>query len=308
MGRSIVTVTFVLGLLIAALVWFGTREFQLVEHTSLLVRPEVPPLPPRQHQHMARTVASATPSAESPEEDAITTLEPDLILLATTVSNSLPERSRAHVHDRTSHTRYVLAMEQHIQGYDKLRLVEIEDGRVVFDYNGQSLDLVLDEDTSWPEDPEMRPAPVKVTELLSMMKVRQDGESEEAFAARFEHGLGKLYRMDLGLRTNEALFKHGVFAPKKRDGRQVGFYASRINKGSFWDTMGLESGDVVLEVNGIPIEGPESNRSAVQEVVRSETHIQLLVERKGELFETSTRTLPVASGIWSDESIEYDEG
>lgn len=304
MRRLLVPTIYVAALGLVAGVWFATRPAQPVVLAAL---PTVPALPavaaevaePRSLE-IEETVTVTVPTEEA-------ALRPDFLLLATTVAPMTPERSRAHVLDRTSNSRYVLGLEQQVAGYDHLRLVEIDDARVVFDYAGERLEVFLDPDANWPEDPTVRPAPVKLTELLSLMKPQQEGESDEAFLERYEHGIGKLYRMELGLRTNKALFEQGVFAPKKEGGRQVGFYASRINKGSFWDTLGLEAGDVIVEINGIPIEGPESNRDAVKEVMRSETKIQLTVRRGDDLFETRTATLPVESGIWSDEPpVEMD--
>jgi len=276
--------------LIAMAVWMKLDARRATDGPSTSHDPAMapPPLPPVERNRNG-----------SNEDARRASRELNLRLLATTVSSTALERSRAHIQDLGRTSRYVVSEGDTLPGYGDLEVLEIRPGRVALQYGDEWIELVLDPGHPWPDDPQQRPVPVTLTDVVDALSVQGADESDVEYEARLKYGVGLLYRRDLGMRDDDALFKHGVFAPKKRDGKQIGYYASRINKGSFWDTLGVRAGDVVVAVNGIAIDGSDDIREQVGEFIRSATDIQLTVERDGAVFETSTVTVPVTTGAWT---------
>lgn len=55
------------------------------------------------------------------------------------------------------------------------------------------------------------------------------------------------------IRTPADLAAHGQFAPHLVDGARRGFKFGRVTPGGLFDRLGLEAGDIVLNVNGRPL-------------------------------------------------------
>jgi len=71
------------------------------------------------------------------------------------------------------------------------------------------------------------------------------------------------------------------FIPNIVDGRQEGFIVRELKKGGIYDSLGLEDGDVLLRVNGLPITGPESALQAFT-ALKGMDRIELDIMRKGQ--------------------------
>jgi type II secretory pathway component PulC len=68
------------------------------------------------------------------------------------------------------------------------------------------------------------------------------------------------------------LFAVDVFA-------QVGFYITSVEKGSVYERVGLQAGDVILSFNGHPADVKSSEDLAA--AMQSGAKIRLVIERKG---------------------------
>ncbi|WP_092349572.1 hypothetical protein [Desulfuromusa kysingii] len=69
--------------------------------------------------------------------------------------------------------------------------------------------------------------------------------------------------------------------PRITNGKTDGFIVRRLKRTSILNKLGLKRGDVVLNINNIPLDGPESGLQIFQQL-REARQISLAVERKGE--------------------------
>jgi general secretion pathway protein C len=69
--------------------------------------------------------------------------------------------------------------------------------------------------------------------------------------------------------------------PRMTNGQTDGFIIRRLKRTSILNKLGLKRGDVIQNVNGIPLNGPEAGLQVFQQL-REARQIDLAVERKGE--------------------------
>ena len=69
--------------------------------------------------------------------------------------------------------------------------------------------------------------------------------------------------------------------PRITNGETDGFIIRRLKRASILNKLGLKRGDVILNINDIPLDGPESGLQIFQQL-REARRINLAVERKGE--------------------------
>ena len=69
--------------------------------------------------------------------------------------------------------------------------------------------------------------------------------------------------------------------PRLTNGKTDGFIIRRLKRASILNKLGLKRGDVILNINDIALDGPESGLQVFQQL-REARQINLAVERKGE--------------------------
>jgi general secretion pathway protein C len=57
--------------------------------------------------------------------------------------------------------------------------------------------------------------------------------------------------------------------PKYDNGQMVGFQLNAVQPGSFWEQMGIQSGDVVTMFNGQRIDSPESSAAVFKQITEA---------------------------------------
>lgn len=72
-----------------------------------------------------------------------------------------------------------------------------------------------------------------------------------------------------------------LMQPRITDGKTDGFIIRRLKRTSILNKLGLKRGDVIMNINDIPLDGPESGLQVFQQL-REARMINLGVERKGE--------------------------
>jgi len=72
-----------------------------------------------------------------------------------------------------------------------------------------------------------------------------------------------------------------LIQPRIINGKTDGFIIRRVKRASILNKLGLKRGDVILNINDIVLDGPESGLQVFQQL-REARHINLAVERKGE--------------------------
>jgi len=112
-----------------------------------------------------------------------------------------------------------------------------------------------------------RQTPVKVGSLL-VKGIRLDAVYADHARVQAD---GRVYRLDFGQRVRDvlgqddgryrikwdelpAMLERLELVPHQQDGRVVGYYANRIDD-EIRDGIGLQPGDLLLKVNGLPLDG-----------------------------------------------------
>ncbi len=121
--------------------------------------------------------------------------------------------------------------------YAGYTLIEIYDNRAVFDKNGVHYDVVIDE-----EDNSKRRSPP----IASVNSQNIDhGEMESFEPAVISH-----QDVDSYIKDPNKIWKNIRIQELRKNGKIDGFRVNYVKKGSFFDTAGLKSGDVIKGIDG----------------------------------------------------------
>ena len=92
--------------------------------------------------------------------------------------------------------------------------------------------------------------------------------------------------VDAALRNPASIFQQARIQPKlDESGEMVGVQINDIKPGSLFEEIGIESGDIITELNGIQIDSPEQSARFLTEFTRA-TEYTIEVEGK-----SGTRTM-----------------
>jgi hypothetical protein len=244
-GLTIPTVVLVLG---AGLVWLGARPERTPDEAAA-----------------ARAPASRGPATDTHVHPPVTAARADLALLSTSVSDA-PERSTATLLDRASGAMEIARPGAALHADPEILVVSIEVRRVELTRNGRSWILELTGGA--------RPPMPDVSDLAQILGAPGLGVDERA---------ERLLSAAAGRRVPGNVFGEAAFAPYfDDDGALAGLYLSAVRRAGLYARLGLGEGDVLREVNGIRIDGPDALREAAQ-ILAVEPSLHLVVESGGEI-------------------------
>jgi hypothetical protein len=98
---------------------------------------------------------------------------------------------------------------------------------------------------------------------------------------------GALWRRDVNAVLDEGLgrfLQHAELDPEVQAGAFVGFRVLELRPAAWWQGVDLVPGDIVMQVNGMPIEQPTEAHAAF-ESLRQATQLRVKYMRKGEARE-----------------------
>jgi type II secretion system protein C len=185
-----------------------------------------------------------------------------LSLVATMVRDD-PSRSLATISDEEQQTRQVLAPGQPLQSRSGVALARVERERVLIDNRGVLESLAMDRsDAPAPPDPppfdigdeeriRQRVLATRIRELTDRGLDRHDTPPDE--------------------RPRIGLLAEGSITPVyDEDDAFVGVQIGDVEEGGIYDRIGVEDGDVLTSVNGIPFGEPAAAAAVVAELTRSD--------------------------------------
>jgi type II secretory pathway component PulC len=129
------------------------------------------------------------------------------------------------------------------------------------------------------EDPGARPpTPKRVARRGRTRRSRRSTGTETSSLGSLSERLKDL-QSDSGLSRSAAdLLTQGRLLPKYSDGEMVGMQVNDIQPGSLYETLGIEDGDVISSVNGIPIDSAAAGSKILRELTDAE---EFRIEREG---------------------------
>jgi type II secretion system protein C len=206
----------------------------------------------------ASLLAPAVPVEEAPEDLEATRLP--LRLLGTAAAKP-QEFSWAAVEDEDEQRTAVVQVGDPIQ---TARVERIERRRIVLSENGVLRELVLEDEPAAPRSTvsrrgragpprrqaRARPGP-RVSERVQQL-------ADDRFQMERED-------VDEMMRNPANLFSQARILPKYEGGEMVGLQINAIKPGSFFEKVGIQSGDVITELNGVAINSPQESARILTE-------------------------------------------
>jgi len=205
-----------------------------------------------------------------PDDEPVEDLEPTrlpLRLLGTAAATPA-DLSWAAVEDEDERRTVVVRVGDAIQGASVQR---IERRRIVLSENGVLRELVLDEQTvaSRPEPPRRGRGAVARRNPRARLRPGSPSERVEKLADdRFQMDREDVDDM---MRNPANLFSQARILPKYEEGEMVGLQINAIKPGSFFEEVGIQSGDVVTELNGVAIDSPQQSARILTEFSQADT-------------------------------------
>ena len=180
-----------------------------------------------------------------PVDELLTATKLPLRLLGTVLSLD-SATSRATIEDKSSRKHEVLRVGDSLQAYPSVEVAAIERGRVILLNEERREELRLQEDTA-----PGTPAPKRTARRN---RSRRSNRTKTPSLGALSDHLEDL-QDDSDLRRAAAdLLTQGKLAPKYLEGEMVGIQVNDIQSGSLYEKVGIEDGDVIVSVNGIPLD------------------------------------------------------
>lgn len=210
-------------------------------------------------------LGSGEPVLVEPEEDLAKTRLP-LRLLGTAASPE-PTRSTAAVEDQNTREHEVVRVGDHLQNHPTVEVLRIEPRRIVLQNGARREELVLDEtlDTSGPRVAAARPArrapPARRTSPLAE-RLQQLSENRFAVTSQGAQALE---------RNPASLLQDCRPVPERGpDNQIVGYRLSAVREGGICDQAGIQSGEIITEVNGLAIDNPTALSQLLTELASAD--------------------------------------
>jgi general secretion pathway protein C len=233
----------------------------------------------------ASLLAPPAPVVAAPPEEDLESTQLPLRLLGTAASTPA-ELSWAAVEDQSERRTAIVKVNDQIQ---KATVERIERRRIVLSESGVLRELVLDDENASGIAPKAggragaRSARTNRRPRIPGRSARRPGPSTTPTPPPVEEipeTLKKLaedrFQVDRDeiddlMRNPANLFSQARILPKYTDGEMVGLQINAIKPGSLFEEIGIQSGDVITNLNGISIENPEESAKILAEFSEAES-------------------------------------
>ncbi len=205
----------------------------------------------------------APPAPERPEPEIQEELEATKLPLTLigTVASPDPRVAWAAIQDLQERKTLVVQVDDPVKR--GATVMAIERRRVVLLENGKPRELRLDDDN----EPILKP---KVANRRAPRRPKRAAKRQDARAERLKRLADNRYEVERDtvedtIRNPASLFSQAQIQPKYEDGEMVGMQVNAIKPGSLFEEIGIESGEIITEVNGISITSPEESGKILAE-------------------------------------------
>ncbi len=183
----------------------------------------------------------------------------NLRLLATVAGTE--QNSWAAVEDLDARQVTVVRVDDRLK--DRAEVVGIERRRIVLRNGGRLEELAL--------DPEEGP-PVARQRTARRSPRAARGNSRSSRVQQLAENRFSVSRSDVQSVANNpaALFSQARILPKYEDGQMTGVQLNAIKPGSLFEEIGIQNGDVIVELNGIKIENQQDSAAVLRELTQAQ--------------------------------------
>lgn len=151
---------------------------------------------------------------------------------------------------------------------ESAEILRIERRRVVLLENGQPRELALGEDEAGAAPPVAQ----STRGRRSALAARKPGTNRdianrvrEIARNRFEVPQEQVQQV---LQNPASIFSQVQLQPKYENGEMVGMQVNSVRPGSLFEELGIQGGDLITEVNGIPIDSAEASAAILTEFAK----------------------------------------
>lgn len=179
-----------------------------------------------------------------------------------TVSASDPKAAWAAVEDTQKRERLIVRPQDKL--LDKATVVRIDRRRIVLENAGKREELALDDEGLAP------PGPMRVGARSAPQPVADIGDLRER-VQRLSEDRFQVQRNDVqeAMRNPAELFSQARILPKYENGQMVGVQLNSIQPGSLFEEIGIQSGDVITQVNGVVVSSPQDSAALLRELTEA---------------------------------------
>lgn len=203
--------------------------------------------------------AQKPPPAPTLEELEATKLP--LSLIGTAAAERATD-SWAAVQDHETREHLVLQQGDDVKG--KAKVERIEPKRIVLRENGQLRELTLSDDPPAPKGKAGKRGRNNRTARAAQRRASRRAARAPKPAAPAPAAVNPLA-------SAAQLFSQANIVPKFEDGEMIGMEVSAIASGSAMEAAGLQDGDVITELNGVPITSPEEGQQALGDMAGADS-------------------------------------
>jgi len=202
-----------------------------------------------------------------------------LKLLGTIASDDQRVASAA-IESSSTRTHEVVKVGDNLESHSEVRVERIERGRVVLQNGARREELRLDEDVAAIVG---KTPPPRRNQRVSRRESRRNRQARSSVRDRLQD-----LSDEGGPMSPAAIFSQARILPKYENGAMVGIELSKIKEDSFFQKVGLNEGDIVTSLNGIPIDSPSASAQLLQAFTSSENLVADIMDSSGQ-----TRTISV---------------
>ena len=166
-----------------------------------------------------------------------------------------------------------------LSGHPQVSVERIERGRIILLNGNEREQLVLDEQvTAAAASP-----PPRENRRVSRRQANS-GRARNTVRERLQE-----LNEPEGPRSPAAIFSQARILPKYENGAMVGIELSKIQEGSFYEQVGLQEGDVVTSLNGVPIDNPAASKQLIEALTSAENITADIIRANGNVETISVR-------------------
>ncbi len=219
-------------------------------------------------------------AAEAPPDDVeLEETKLPLKLLGTIASEDQRVASAA-IESSETRQHEVVKVGDALTSHTDVTVERIERGRVVLLNGTRREELVLDETVAAIVGATAAPRADRRASRREPRRNRQARSNVREPLQDLAGGGGAL--------SPAAIFSQARILPKYENGAMVGIELSQIKADSFFQKVGLQEGDIVTSLNGIPIDSPSASAQLLQAFTSSENLVADIMDSSGQ-----TRTINV---------------
>jgi len=229
------------------------------------------------HRNLFQTLQAPPAPAPVQQENLEATKLP--LALIGTVASANPNLAWAALNHLQSREHLVVRAGDDIKG--KARVERIEARRIVLHENGQLRELILDDQPKPPPTAKKKPRGRKQNRASRRAAARRAKRRQAERAAPAPAAAAAPAEAP-GPNAVSKLLSEVQVVPKFHDGEMVGIEVNDIQPGGLLEGLGIQSGDVITELNGVRLTNPEDSARVLAETDPSGTLSVKVLGEQGE--------------------------